>query len=129
MEKRFRKDGNIMDSNLGWLFIGGIVFFYAWKFLGPGRAASSKTVRAKLEAGATVIDVRTSGEFSSGAYPKARNIPLDTLASKLAKLGPKDAPIIVYCASGARSSQAARILKGAGFSDVTNAGGLHSMPR
>jgi phage shock protein E len=118
-----------MDSNIGWLVVGGIALLYAWKFFGPGRAASSKTVRAKLEAGATVIDVRTPGEYSSGAYPKARNIPLDTLASKLGKLGPKDGPLVVYCASGSRSAQAVRILKSAGFTDVTNAGGLHSMPR
>ena len=118
-----------MDSNMGWVIVGGIVLLYAWKFFGPGRAASSKIVREKLEAGATILDVRTSGEFSSGAYPRARNIPLDSLSAKLAKLGPKDKPIVVYCASGSRSAQAARILKGAGFADVTNAGALHSMPR
>lgn len=118
-----------MDSNIGWLVMAGIALLYVWRFLGPGRAASSKVVRAKLEAGATVIDVRTPGEFASGAYPKARNFPLDTLGAKLQKLGPKDAPVIVYCASGSRSAQAARILKAAGFTDVTNAGGLHSLPR
>lgn len=118
-----------MDSNLGWVLIGAIVLLYGWKYLGPGRAASSKVVREKLETGATVIDVRTAGEFASGAYPKAKNIPLDTLESKLGKLGAKDTSIVVYCASGARSSRAARILKAAGFTDVTNAGGLHSMPR
>jgi phage shock protein E len=78
-------------------------------------------VRAKLEAGAAVIDVRTAGEFSSGAYPKAATTA-GLPGSKMQKLGPKDAPIIVYCASGSRSAQAARILKAAGFTDVTNAG-------
>jgi len=33
------------------------------------------------------------------------------------------------CASGSRSAQASKILKSAGFTDVTNAGGLGSMPR
>jgi hypothetical protein len=42
---------------------------------------------------------------------------------------PKDKPIVLYCASGARSAQAARILKRAGFTDVINAGSLVSMPR
>ena len=37
--------------------------------------------------------------------------------------------VVVYCASGARSAQAASILKAAGFTDVTNAGGLANMPR
>jgi phage shock protein E len=118
-----------MDSNLGWVLLGGIALLYAWRFFGPGRPAPANKVREKLGAGATIIDVRTSGEFSSGAYPKARNIPLDSLGSRLEKLGSKDAPIVVYCASGSRSAQAVRILKTAGFTDVTNAGGLHSMPR
>jgi len=84
---------------------------------------------AKLEAGATVIDVRTASEFSSGAYPGAKNVPLDKLAAKLKPLGDKDKPLVVYCASGSRSVPATKILKAAGFTDVTNAGGLHSMPR
>ena len=37
-------------------------------------------------------------------------------------------PVIVYCASGARSAYAARILKNAGYKDVVNAGGLYDMP-
>jgi len=35
---------------------------------------------------------------------------------------------VLYCASGARSAMAARILKSMGFADVTNAGGLSDMP-
>jgi len=95
-----------MDANIGWVFLGGIALIYAWRFIGPGRPASADAVREKIAAGATIIDVRTAGEYSSGAYPKARNIPLDAIESKIAKLGAKDAPIVVYCASGSRSAQA-----------------------
>jgi rhodanese-related sulfurtransferase len=35
---------------------------------------------------------------------------------------------VLYCASGARSGKAARLLKGAGFTDVVSAGGLGDMP-
>jgi phage shock protein E len=108
---------------------GGLVIMIAWKRFGPGHPASGKAVRGKIAGGATIIDVRTASEFSSGAYPKSRNIPLDVLASRLDKLGAKDTSVIVYCASGSRSAQAARMLKSAGFTDVTNAGGLGSMPR
>ena len=58
--------------------------------------------------------MRTPQEFAGSSYPKAKNIPLDTLPSRMADL-PKDKPIVLYCASGARSAQAARILKRAGF--------------
>jgi phage shock protein E len=36
---------------------------------------------------------------------------------------------VLYCASGARSAQAARLLKQAGFTNAVNAGGLDDMPR
>ena len=87
------------------------------------------TIKEKITSGARIIDVRSPGEFRDGAYPGAVNIPLATLAARMMELEPKDKPIVVYCASGARSGQAARIRKPAGFSDVVNAGGLADMPR
>ena len=45
------------------------------------------------------------------------------------ELEPKDKPIVLYCASGARSGQGMRFLKQTGFADVINAGGLDDMPR
>jgi phage shock protein E len=84
-------------------------------------------VSEKIRSGARIIDVRTPQEFSGPSYPKAKNIPLDLLASRMAEL-PKDKPIVLYCASGTRSAQAARTLKRAGFSDVVSAGGLSDMP-
>jgi phage shock protein E len=87
------------------------------------------SLKDKIKAGAKIIDVRTPGEFADEAYPGAVNIPLSILPEKLRELGPKDKPILVYCASGARSAQAARLLAKAGFTDVLNAGGLEDMPR
>ena len=87
------------------------------------------TIKEKITAGARIIDVRSPGEFRDGAYPGAVNIPLATLPARLMELEPKDKPIVLYCASGARSGQASRILKQAGFADVVNAGGLADMPR
>jgi phage shock protein E len=85
-------------------------------------------IREKIAAGARVVDVRTPAEFQDGAYRGAVNIPLSSLAARLKELEPKDKPIVLYCASGARSGQAARMLKQAGFADVINAGGLDDMP-
>lgn len=92
------------------------------------RRAGADVVRQKLAAGATVVDVRTPGEFRGGAYPGALNVPLQELAARLAEI-PRDRPVVLYCASGARSGIAAARLAKAGFADVVNAGGLHSMPR
>ncbi len=93
-----------------------------------GGGAGPEVVRAKIAAGAMVIDVRTPGEFASGAYPGAVNIPVDVLGQQLAKV-PKGKPVVVYCRSGARSAAAEKTLRAAGYADVTNGGGLSGMPR
>lgn len=75
-----------------------------------------------------VIDVRTPGEFMSGAFPDAINIPLDELMAGNVELGNnKDREIIVYCASGARSAYAQQVLRSRGFANVINGGGISSM--
>jgi len=118
-----------MDNTSLYIAAAALLAFLLWRNFGPNRRASAATVLAKIEAGARIIDVRRPDEFRGGSYPKAMNIPLDELASRIDRLRPLDKPIVVYCASGARSSQAASLLKKAGFSDVSNGGGLSSMPR
>jgi phage shock protein E len=89
---------------------------------------SSSSILEKIRAGARIVDVRTPAEYAEGAYPKAVNIPLAVLAARMSELEPKNAAIVLYCASGARSAQAARLLRQAGFTDLVNAGGLDDMP-
>ena len=51
---------------------------------------------------ALIVDVRTKGEFMSGAFPNAINIPLDDIMQNKFDLGSNPArEIVVYCASGA----------------------------
>lgn len=85
-------------------------------------------ILTKIQAGAAIIDVRSPDEFADGAYPGAKNIPVNVLPHRLADVGAKDKPVVVYCASGGRSAVAQQILKASGFTDVTNAGGLGDMP-
>jgi phage shock protein E len=91
------------------------------------RRAPATVVAEKLRAGATVVDVRSEAEFRGGGYPGAINVPLQALSGRLQRI-PKDRPVVVYCASGSRSAMAARILRKAGYADVSNAGGLHHLP-
>lgn len=81
-----------------------------------------------IKAGAVIVDVRSREEFEDEHYPDAKNIPVNELASRAAEIGAKDKPVVLYCASGARSAMGARLLKGAGFANVVNAGGLYDMP-
>jgi phage shock protein E len=119
----------MMNDNIMYIVLLAIVGYLLFQRLTGIKKTPAATVLAKIESGAQIIDVRTPEEFSSGAYRKAKNFPLQTLSSRLGELGAKDKPIVLYCASGSRSSQAAKILKKAGFSDISNAGGLSSMPR
>jgi NADPH-dependent 2,4-dienoyl-CoA reductase/sulfur reductase-like enzyme/rhodanese-related sulfurtransferase len=74
-----------------------------------------------------IIDVRTTDEFSGGAYPGAINIPLDLLPSKINELGGRSREIVLYCASGARSAYGQRVLQQLGFTNVKNGGGIMQM--
>jgi phage shock protein E len=82
----------------------------------------------KIKAGARIVDVRSPDEFADGHYPGAVNIPVDAIQRRVGELGGKNEPHVLYCASGARSAFAAKVLKAAGFTDVVNAGGLGDMP-
>lgn len=79
------------------------------------------------EDGPIILDVRTPMEFAMGAYPGAVNVGLDGLQQWAESMEDKDRKIIVYCASGARSSYGMRILGQLGFTNVENGGGLHDM--
>lgn len=89
------------------------------KLFGLGTAVDFKGMVAS---GALIIDVRTPDEFTSGHIEKAKNIPLDTLATQTKNL-PKDKIIITCCASGMRSASAKSLLKSNGFIKVYNGGG------
>jgi phage shock protein E len=91
------------------------------------RRAPASVVAEKLRAGATVVDVRSEAEFRRGAYRGAINLPLQALAGGLGRI-PRDRPVVVYCASGSRSAAAVRLLRRAGYADVSNAGGLGHLP-
>lgn len=112
-----------------WLWVLlAVVAVVVVRRLAGGRRVSPDVVMQKIKAGATVVDVRTPGEFQSGAYPGALNIPVQELDRRLGELS-KDRPIVVYCASGMRSASAERLLRARGFADVVNGGGLGQMPR
>ncbi len=78
-----------------------------------------------------VIDVRSKLEFWLGHLPGAVNIPVDDLPHGLDALAgvTPESRILVYCASGMRSAQAAAILGQAGYKRVTDGGGMSDARR
>lgn len=75
----------------------------------------------------TIIDVRTPGEFNGGNVPGSINIPLRDITQKIDELKKLNSPIVLCCASGARSASAKSILKSNGFSQVYNGGSWISL--
>lgn len=71
-----------------------------------------------------LIDVRSPGEYASGHLEGAINLPLDQLQHSIAREVPdKATPLILYCASGARSAFACGLLHQLGYTQVANGGG------
>lgn len=67
--------------------------------------------------GVRVVDVRTVGEYETGRIPGAENVPMDRLAEAAAGWD-RSEPLLVYCAVGARSTQAVQYLESLGFETI-----------
>lgn len=68
-----------------------------------------------------ILDVRTEREFAGGHLADATLIPVQTLQGRMAELAAhKEEPVLIYCATGNRSTVAAKLLIDAGFTQVIN---------
>jgi len=81
---------------------------------------------ALVKNGAVIVDVRTPGEYAGGHIKDSKNMPLDSIGSKVNELKKIGKPIITVCRSGARSGMAKGILAQAGI-EVYNGGGWDSL--
>lgn len=72
--------------------------------------------------GLVLIDVRSDAEWNEGHIDSATHIPLGRLAERIDEV-PMDAPIVVHCQGGGRSSIAASLLQKLGRKNVANLAG------
>jgi rhodanese-related sulfurtransferase len=87
---------------------------------------SVEQTKAKMEAGALILDVREPSEWYPAHIPGSKLIPLGELEKRVNEL-PRDKHIVVVCRSGGRSAKGRDILKQAGFTGVTSmAGGMNA---
>ncbi|MEX2177561.1 MAG: rhodanese-like domain-containing protein [Gemmatimonadaceae bacterium] len=83
------------------------------------RTIDATALAARLEKdGLRVLDVRGRSEWNEGHLARATHIYLGDLADRASELTP-DAPIVVHCQSGTRSSIGASLLRARGFTNVT----------
>ena len=120
------------DAETIWSFILVLTAALAYRYVPRWRAKSPfiepKVMKQRLDAGedVVVVDVRTRAQFAGGAghIPGSVNVPLSDLAARLEARDRdlsmlKDHPVFVHCAGELQASRAARVLRDAGFSDVS----------
>ncbi|MDP2824281.1 MAG: rhodanese-like domain-containing protein [Sulfuritalea sp.] len=117
-----------LQENMIWValaFVSGGMLI--WPMVAGGGVANLTPAQATLlmnREDALVLDVRETGEWTSGHIPGARHITLAQLEKRMSELEKfKDRPIIIVCASGNRSSSACSQLKKNGFAKVFSLGG------
>ncbi|MGQ9887998.1 MAG: rhodanese-like domain-containing protein [Aggregatilineales bacterium] len=96
--------------------------------VGPQRLEPAEYMAQFASALHFLLDVRTPEEFASGHLDGATNINVQELQSRLSEI-PRDRPVVLYCRSGNRSAQAARMLQAAGFTSVYDLGGIIAWER
>ena len=101
---------------------------------GAGQISGADAVAEHSDGNLTIVDVRDQGEIvRTGKAKGALHIPLSVLRFQSDPRNPDfhpelkiDKPVAIYCASGARSGIAARVMSQMGFSDVANLGNLNN---
>jgi rhodanese-related sulfurtransferase len=109
------------------LVSGGLLLWPAIKGGAAGGASvgTAEAVRLMNREKAVLIDVSEPAEYAAGHPGGARNVPLGQLDGAKALPSNKALPLVLVCASGARSSRAVGLLRKAGYENVRSlAGGL-----
>lgn len=94
------------------------------KFSGINQLGAVDTVRFMNDHDTLLLDVRESNEYATGHIKESLHIPMSTLKKRLGELDKyKNKQIVACCRSGSRSNYACKLLKKAGFENVTNMSG------
>ena len=98
-----------------------------WPLVGRGGGALSvgtaEAVRLINREKGVLIDVSEPAEFAAGHAAGARNVPLGKLEGAKELPSNKTLPLVLLCASGARASRAAALLRKAGHEKAVSLAG------
>ena len=116
-----------MQQNAVYLFIAVLIGWFLWqRVIGPRlsgvkslSAAEYMHMRNKPH---TLLDVRQQHEWDAIRATTAVHIPLGEIKERMHEVE-KEKPVVVICASGARSSMVATALANSGYSEVYNFSG------
>lgn len=85
-------------------------------------------IKALLDDGAVILDVRTKAEYKNGHVKGSVHMPLHVIDKQIKQLKKYKKPIVTCCASGRRSGVAASRLKAYGL-EAYNGGSWTSVRR
>lgn len=85
--------------------------------------AEISVAQLRKKSGYILLDVREADEWTRGHIPAAALWPLSRLAAGDMPADIKDREIVLHCQKGARSLQAARLMKAQGFTNVRSLSG------
>lgn len=75
---------------------------------------SRAELKAKLDEGAQLVDVRAEHEWEAGRIAGAQHVPLAELGERAGELD-KERAVVLYCRGGNRSTMATEALGDAGY--------------
>lgn len=95
------------------------------------KTITAEEAKALMDSGQAyyLVDVRTQEEFAQGHIPGAMLISSTELKDKAhEKLPDTKTSVLLYCRSGRRSAECARLLADMGYSSVYDFGGIQDWP-
>lgn len=99
----------------------GTITVHEYKKLHYSAVTAKEAKNIIKEHNPLVLDVRTAGEYNRGHLKDALLIPVQQLQKRIKELDKyKNKPILIYCATGNRSTVASKILQDAGFKEIYN---------
>jgi rhodanese-related sulfurtransferase len=113
------------------ILLGAFLVWSIYRMVAPVKGMTTLNAgqfkeRLHANKGALLIDVREVNEFKGGSIPKAVNIPLSQLKSRMNEI-PMDKEVFVFCKSGMRSKKAAAMISAKGHRQIVNLqGGIMS---
>ncbi|OOG58620.1 rhodanese-like domain-containing protein [Polaromonas sp. C04] len=103
---------------------GGMLVWPVIKGASGGSLDPAGAVQLINRERAVVVDVSEPEEFAAGHIGGAKNVPFDQLEKKLTEtVKNKTLPVILVCATGARSNRALAAVKKLGYEQAQALGG------
>ena len=87
------------------------------------KEVSAREAVADADPGIVYFDCREPNEYALGHIPGAVFIPRGNLETKVEAVIPREARVLIYCASGNRSALAADTMQRMGYKDVASMSG------